>query len=56
MQFDVYDWDSDGSHDYIGGFDTTLDEMMKASDNRQEVGYTSLKVKPKKIDLVLTLS
>lgn len=36
VQFDVYDWDSDGSHDYIGGFTATLEEMLQAS--QHEVG------------------
>ncbi|GFN97507.1 copine-3 [Plakobranchus ocellatus] len=31
IKIDCYDWDSDGSHDYIGGFTTTLDEMLKAA-------------------------
>ncbi|XP_060081518.1 copine-3-like isoform X2 [Ylistrum balloti] len=33
IKFDVYDWDSDGSHDFIGGFKTTVKEMMGASNN-----------------------
>ncbi|XP_059176110.1 copine-3-like [Physella acuta] len=31
IKIDCYDWDSDGSNDYIGGFTTTLEEMMKSS-------------------------
>ncbi|KAH9503474.1 Copine-3 [Bulinus truncatus] len=31
IKIDCYDWDSDGSNDYIGGFTTTLEEMLKAS-------------------------
>ncbi|KAK7498760.1 hypothetical protein BaRGS_00009852, partial [Batillaria attramentaria] len=30
VQIEVFDWDSDGSHDLIGGFTTTLEEMLKA--------------------------
>ena len=36
FQFDVYDWDSDGSHDLIGGFSTTVDELA-ASQHGKEV-------------------
>jgi len=35
-QFDVYDWDSDGSHDLIGGFTVTL-QQLEASPGK-EVG------------------
>ncbi|XP_076470545.1 copine-3-like [Babylonia areolata] len=31
IRFEVYDWDNIGSHDYIGGFTTTLDIILKAS-------------------------
>ncbi|XP_005099802.1 copine-3 [Aplysia californica] len=31
IKIDCYDWDSDGTHDYIGGFTTNLDDMMKAA-------------------------
>ncbi|KAK6185839.1 hypothetical protein SNE40_007985 [Patella caerulea] len=27
IRMDVYDWDSDGSHDFIGGFMTNIEEM-----------------------------
>ncbi|GFR91640.1 copine-3 [Elysia marginata] len=37
IKIDCYDWDSDGSHDYIGGFITTLEEMLKAGTS--EVSY-----------------
>ncbi|CAG5131604.1 unnamed protein product, partial [Candidula unifasciata] len=37
IKFDCYDWDSDGSHDYIGGFTTTFDEMSKAI--QQEISW-----------------
>ena len=30
LKFDVYDWDSDGSHDFIGSFVTTLQELSIA--------------------------
>ena len=33
----MYDWDSDGSHDMIGGFTTTVDELA-ASQHGKEVG------------------
>ena len=33
LKFDVYDWDSDGSHDYIGSFVTSLEKLeMSAVD------------------------
>ncbi|KAK7504633.1 hypothetical protein BaRGS_00004119 [Batillaria attramentaria] len=38
IKLDVYDWDSDGSHDFIGGCSTTLEEMVKASG--QEITLT----------------
>ncbi|KAK6185840.1 hypothetical protein SNE40_007986 [Patella caerulea] len=28
IRMDVYDWDSDGSHDLIGGFTTNVEEML----------------------------
>ncbi|CAG5124096.1 unnamed protein product [Candidula unifasciata] len=31
IKIDCNDWDDDGSHDYIGGCTTTLNEMLKAS-------------------------
>ena len=37
LQLDVYDWDSDGSHDMIGGFTTTVEELA-ASQHGKEVG------------------
>lgn len=30
-----YDWDSDGSHDFIGGFTTNLREMCSAQPSRE---------------------
>ena len=30
IKIDVYDWDADGSHDYIGGCTTTFEEMSRA--------------------------
>jgi Ca2+-dependent lipid-binding protein len=30
LKVDCYDWDSDGSHDFIGQFTTNLNEMEKA--------------------------
>jgi hypothetical protein len=30
LKFDVFDWDSNGSHDYIGSFVTTLQELSIA--------------------------
>eukprot|EP01080_Neovahlkampfia_damariscottae_P011409 gene11409-4576_t len=29
LKIDIWDWNKIGSHDYIGGFETTLKEMMK---------------------------
>ncbi|KAI8790172.1 copine-3 [Biomphalaria glabrata] len=37
IKIDCYDWDSDGSHDYIGGFVTTFNDMAKAV--QQEVSW-----------------
>ncbi|KAL3860055.1 hypothetical protein ACJMK2_010227 [Sinanodonta woodiana] len=31
IKFDVYDWDNDGSHDLIGGFTTTLTQLMEGA-------------------------
>ncbi|XP_067652733.1 copine-3-like isoform X2 [Haliotis asinina] len=45
IRFDIYDWDSDGGHDYIGGFTTTVDEMMKAS--HQEYSWPVINPKKK---------
>ncbi|XP_033754155.1 copine-3-like isoform X2 [Pecten maximus] len=44
IKFDVYDWDNDGSHDLIGGFKTTVKDMMGAS--KQEVPFPC--INPKK--------
>ncbi len=41
-QVDCYDYDSDGSHDFIGTFSTTGTEIMKAID-QQVKGITVLK-------------
>ncbi|ESO90286.1 hypothetical protein LOTGIDRAFT_178865 [Lottia gigantea] len=30
IRFDIYDWDSDGSHDLIGGFKTSVEEMISS--------------------------
>ncbi|CAL1546463.1 unnamed protein product [Lymnaea stagnalis] len=35
IRFDVFDWDGDGSHDLIGGFTSTLEELSKASTGQQ---------------------
>ena len=32
-----YDWDSDGSHDLIGIFTTSLGQLMEAQDNKTKV-------------------
>lgn len=45
IKFDIYDYDSDGSHDYIGGFTTTLEEMLRASN--QEVSWPCINPKKK---------
>ncbi|RUS76350.1 hypothetical protein EGW08_015880, partial [Elysia chlorotica] len=37
IKIDCYDWDSDGTHDFIGGFTTTFDEMYQAT--KQEVSW-----------------
>ncbi|XP_070186631.1 copine-3-like isoform X2 [Littorina saxatilis] len=46
--FEVYDWDGDGSHDLIGGFETTLDEMLKARDSEVKWPCINQKKKEKK--------
>ena len=28
LQFEVFDWDSDGSHDQIGGFTVSLQDLQ----------------------------
>ena len=43
MKVDCYDWDSDGSHDFIGQFTTNLSEMEKAG-KPNEVMCNYLKV------------
>ncbi|XP_041375349.1 copine-3-like isoform X2 [Gigantopelta aegis] len=48
IKFDVYDWDSDGSHDYIGGFTTTVEEMEKAQRLEQSWPLINPKKKAKK--------
>ncbi|XP_064611987.1 copine-4-like isoform X2 [Liolophura sinensis] len=35
IKIDCYDWDNDGSHDFIGGFTTSLDEMAQAVTGRE---------------------
>ncbi|XP_052230447.1 copine-3-like isoform X2 [Dreissena polymorpha] len=35
VKFDVYDWDSDGSHDIIGGFTTTVQELIDAPTGKE---------------------
>ncbi|BFZ19711.1 hypothetical protein BsWGS_22750 [Bradybaena similaris] len=37
IKIDCYDWDDDGSHDYIGGCTTTLQDMLRASGS--EISY-----------------
>uniref|UniRef100_A0A7N6A5M8 C2 domain-containing protein n=1 Tax=Anabas testudineus TaxID=64144 RepID=A0A7N6A5M8_ANATE len=41
LQCTVWDWDSNGKHDYIGEFEATFKEMRGAIDGRQ-VGYQFL--------------
>ncbi|KAK2158060.1 hypothetical protein LSH36_178g05059 [Paralvinella palmiformis] len=31
IKFDCYDWDSDGSHDFIGAFQATVDDLQQPS-------------------------
>ena len=38
LQVRCYDWDSDGSHDFIGEFPTTLAEFIDAYQNKKQVG------------------
>ena len=37
LQFDCYDYDSDGSHDFIGTFTTTLADMESQTQGGKEV-------------------
>ncbi|XP_076469966.1 copine-3-like [Babylonia areolata] len=48
IRFDVFDWDGDGSHDLIGGFNATLDEMLKAGDGGVSWPCINQKKKDKK--------
>lgn len=48
IRFDVFDWDGDGSHDLIGGFNSTLDEMLKAGDGGVSWPCINQKKKEKK--------
>lgn len=36
-QCTVWDWDSNGKHDFIGEFQTTYKEMMKAEQEGKQV-------------------
>ncbi|XP_064641823.1 copine-3-like isoform X2 [Lineus longissimus] len=36
LQVNCYDYDSDGSHDFIGGFNTTVNEMLEAQKTSKE--------------------
>ncbi|XP_028399865.1 copine-3-like isoform X2 [Dendronephthya gigantea] len=46
IKFDCYDWDSDGSDDFIGTFTTTFNEMLKA--NEREVSWPCINPKKQK--------
>ncbi|KAK7115091.1 copine-3-like isoform X2 [Littorina saxatilis] len=48
VKLDVYDWDSDGSHDFIGGCTATLEEMLKASAQEVSLPLINPKKKAKK--------
>ena len=37
QQIDCFDYDNDGSHDFIGTFSTTVNQMIKAVDNQVRV-------------------
>ena len=41
LQFDCYDYDSDGSHDFIGTFTTTLADMESQTQGGKEVSLLS---------------
>lgn len=41
LQVRCYDWDSDGSHDLIGEFHTTLGELSRASEEKKKVVSSS---------------
>ncbi|XP_067651173.1 copine-3-like isoform X4 [Haliotis asinina] len=45
LKIDVYDWDSDGSHDLIGGFTTSLNDLLKAE--KQETSWPCINPKKK---------
>merc|ERR1711860_114002 len=34
LRIDVYDWDDNGKHDLIGGFDTTLEQISTNFQNK----------------------
>ena len=42
LQFDCYDYDSDGSHDFIGTFTTTLADMESQTQGGKEVSSLKL--------------
>nr|XP_011422303.2 copine-3 isoform X2 [Crassostrea gigas] len=46
IKFDCYDYDSDGSHDFIGAFTTTLEDMESKTQGGKEAQYPC--INPKK--------
>ncbi|XP_025114757.1 copine-3-like isoform X4 [Pomacea canaliculata] len=56
MKFDVYDWDSDGSHDYIGGFSAPLEDMLQAQQHEEKMSTNENREKPppKKLEKMST--
>ncbi|XP_074646861.1 copine-3-like isoform X2 [Tubulanus polymorphus] len=45
-----FDWDSDGSHDYIGGCTTTLAQMLQTGKSQVELTFINPKKQAKKKD------
>ena len=50
LKFDVYDWDSDGGHDYIGSFTTCMAELKTAAQQNTQFQVINEKKKAKKGD------
>jgi copine 5/8/9 len=43
LNFECRDWDRDGSHDFIGSFDTTLNEMLRGKKQHQLINQRKTK-------------
>ncbi|XP_052816123.1 copine-3-like isoform X2 [Mya arenaria] len=50
IKFDVYDWDSDGSHDMIGGFQASVQQLIEAKGREFPAVNEHKKAKKKKYE------